>query len=140
MAPSLEWAFARPRKVDRKAVKLGFRHLAGRHREFFMADLAEAGDIAVNPDIEGGIGQDQIDGLISEQAGVIAVGAGVPAQQAVRAQDPEVALSRDGRCNQGRKKVFRTRFDRPLFGCFVQDRIDLAQRKAGDFDVVELQV
>ena len=36
--------------------------------------------------------------------------------------------------------VFRTRFDRLLLGRLVQDRIDLAQRKAGDFDVVELQV
>ncbi len=59
--------------------ELGFRHLAGRHREFFVVDLAKARDIAVNPDIEGGIGKDQIGSLISEQPRVIAVGAGVPA-------------------------------------------------------------
>ena len=75
-----------------------------------------------------------------EQPGVIAVGPGVPAQQPVRAKDPEIALSRNRRCNHGRKKVFRTRFDRLFLGRFVQDRIDLAQRKAGDLDVVELQI
>jgi hypothetical protein len=58
----------------------------------------------------------------------------------MRAKDPEVALSRDRRHNHGRKQVFRTGFDRLLLGGVVQDRIDLAQRKPGDFNVVELQI
>jgi hypothetical protein len=36
--------------------------------------------------------------------------------------------------------IFRTRADRLLLGRLVQDGIDLAQRKTGDLDVVELQV
>ncbi len=36
--------------------------------------------------------------------------------------------------------IFRTGFVRLLLGSLVQDRIDFAQRKAGDLDVVELQL
>ena len=39
---------AKKRRQERG--KFGFRHLAGRHREFFVTDLAEAGHIAVNAD------------------------------------------------------------------------------------------
>jgi hypothetical protein len=58
----------------------------------------------------------------------------------VRAQNPKIALSRNRRRNGGRKIVFRTRSDRLLLGSLVQDGVDLAQRKTGDLDVVELQV
>ena len=58
----------------------------------------------------------------------------------VRAKDPEVALSRDRCRNHRRQLIFRTRADRLLLGRVVQDDIDLAQRKTGDLDVVELQV
>ena len=105
-----------------------------------MTDLAEAGHIAVNADIEGWVGQDQIGSLAFEQPGVIFVGAGVPAQQPVRAKDPEIALSRNRRRNDSRNMIFRTGFDRLLLGRIVKDRIDLAQRKAGHLQVVELQI
>jgi hypothetical protein len=59
--------------------EFGFRHLAGRHRELVVADLAEAGHIAVDADVERGIGQHQVGTLALEQPGVIAIGSGVPA-------------------------------------------------------------
>ena len=36
--------------------------------------------------------------------------------------------------------IFRTGFVRLLLGSLVQDGIDLAQRKAGDLDILELQL
>src|SRR5665811_1629859 len=60
MVPSLECAFAQPRNVDRNEVNSASDISPGRRREFFVTDLAEAGHIAVNADIEGWVGQDQI--------------------------------------------------------------------------------
>jgi hypothetical protein len=58
----------------------------------------------------------------------------------MRAEDPEVAFSRN-RCRNNRWDIIlRTRPDRLLLRRLVQDRVDLAQRKTGDLDVVELQV
>jgi hypothetical protein len=78
--------------------------------------------------------------LAFKQPGVVAIGAGVPAQEAVGPKDPEIALSRNRCRNEGRKMILRTRFDRLLLGRLVQDDVDLAQREAGDFDVIEMQV
>src|SRR5258706_10319075 len=105
-----------------------------------MADLPEAGHVAVNFYIERRIRQHQVGALAFEQPGVIAVAASIPTQQAVRAKDPKIALSGNRSCNNRRKIVFRTRTDRLFLGGLVQDDIDLAQRKTGDLDIVELQV
>src|SRR5713226_1117125 len=120
--------------------ELGFRHLAGGHRELFVADLAEAGDIAVDPYVKGAVSYNQIGALPIEQPRVICIDASVPTEQAVRAKDPKIALSRNRRRNNRWKMVFRTRTDRLFLGRLVHDDIDLAQRKTGDLDIVELQV
>ena len=55
----------------------------------------------------------------------------------MRAKDPKIALARNRRRNDGWKIIFRTRTDRLFLGRFVQDDIDLAQRMAGDSDVIK---
>src|ERR1019366_10030583 len=112
----------RPGRGQHDALDALHAGILGRRREFFVTDLAEAGHIAVNADIEGWVGQDQIGSLAFEQLGVIFVGAGVPAQQPVRAKDPEIALSRNRRRNDSRNMIFRTGFDRLLLGRIVKDR------------------
>ena len=91
-----------PEKRRQERGKLGFRHLAGRHRKFLVTDLAKAGHIAVDADIERWVGQDQIGGLAVEQAGVIRLAARVSAQQPMRTQNPKVALSRNRGLNDRR--------------------------------------
>jgi hypothetical protein len=129
---------AKKRRQERG--KFGLRHLAGCHRKLLMTDLAKPGHVAVHANIIRYVGQNYIRGLAVKQAGVVCFAAGVPAQKPVRAKHPEIAPSRNRCLNDRRNVIFRAGLDRLLLGRLVQNRIDLAQREAGDFDVVELQV
>src|SRR5258706_11122894 len=101
-----------------------------------MADLPEAGHVAVNFYIERRIRQHQVGALAFEQPGVIAVAASIPTQQAVRAEDPKIALSGNRSRSDRWQIIFGPRAVRLFLGGLVQDDIDLAQRKTGDLDIV----
>src|SRR5437870_11647116 len=116
--------------------EFGFRHLAGCHRELLVTDLAETGDVAVDADVERRIRKDQVGTLAVKQPGVSFVGAGVPEQEAVRAQNPKIALSRNRRRNERWQSIFGTRLIRLLIGRLVQVNIYLAQLKAGILAIV----
>ena len=62
--------------------------------------------------------------------------------EAVRPKEPQIAGPRNGRPAQavGRKFVLGGGLLCLLFGCLVQHEVDLAERKPGQFDVVELKV
>jgi hypothetical protein len=69
--PGMGLRTAEERRKERG--EFGFRHLAGRHRELFVTDLAKAGDVAIDTDVEWGIGKDQIGSLAFQQPNVIAL-------------------------------------------------------------------
>src|ERR1019366_5034840 len=62
-------------------------------------------------------------------------------QEAVRPQDPQIARLRNGRTLQAvsRKFVLGSGLRCLLFGCLVQHEVDLAERKSGQFDVIEFK-
>ena len=85
-----------------EALKLAAAHLARGHRELAVGDLAEAADMAVDADVVGRIGEDELHLLpplahSETKQLVIALGLdGIAAVEPVLAHDPEHAGPRDG--------------------------------------------
>jgi hypothetical protein len=88
----------------------------------------------------GGVREHQIGTLTLEQSGIIVLIARVATEEAMRTQNPNIALSRDRRRNDRRHIIFRTWSNRRLLGCLIQDRVDLSERETGDLQILELQV
>ena len=112
-------------------------HLAGGHRELAVLGLAEPADVAIDRHVVGRIGEDRVDPGALEQGGVDAGVLGIAADQPMPLQLPDVARPRDG---DGRRldDLVLGRIQgigRGLAG-FVDDDVDLADREAGQIEVV----
>ena len=77
--------------------ELSFAHLAARKGEFAVLDRAQAADIAVDRDIVGWIGEDEVSSFARHQLVHVGGIAGIAAQQAVPTKLPKVAPTRDRR-------------------------------------------
>src|SRR4029077_2775861 len=110
-----------PEKRGQEGDEFGFRHLSGGHRKLLVTDVAEPGDVAVDTHIVWGVREHQIGTLTLEQSRVIVLTARVATEEAMRTQNPNIALSRDRRRNDRRHIIFRTWSNRRLLGCLIQD-------------------
>ena len=71
-------------------------HLAGRKGEFAMADLAKTTDMAVDPDILGRVGEDEVDRFIAHEGYMIVPAPCIAAQEPVPPESPEITPPRHG--------------------------------------------
>ena len=72
-------------------------HLAATHREVAMTDAAEATDVAIDSDVVGRIGEHEFRLGACEQLVVGGLVSCIPAQQAMRAEQPQIAGLADRR-------------------------------------------
>ncbi len=118
-----------------KLRKLGAGHFARGHGEFAMADTAKPGDVAVDGDVVGRIGEDQIGALAAHQRFEILFLAGVAADQPMSSQDPEIAGAADGPRWGRRQIVERVRGLGGALALLVDHEIDFGEREAGEGEI-----
>jgi hypothetical protein len=75
--------------------ELGLAHLAARHRELGMTRPAKSGDVALDAHVVGRVDEDEARPSLSQQAGIGVFEEGIAAEEAVRADGPEVTRARD---------------------------------------------
>ena len=77
--------------------ELGLAHLATAHGEFAMTNAAKAADMAVDCDVVGRIGEHEFRLGAFEQVIVGGLVAGIPAQQAMGTEQPQISGLADRR-------------------------------------------
>jgi hypothetical protein len=116
--------------------ELGLAHLAGRHGELAVLDRAQAANMAVDLHVVRRVGEDHLRPHAPEQVGIGGRGSGIPTDEPVPADLPDIAQSGDGRTaliDIG-DLVSGIRLARHN-GCrakLADQDVDLRHRKAGD--------
>ena len=114
------------------------RHLADAHGELAMADAPEPADMAIDGDVVGRVGEDEIGaGAVQEMLEAQAL-TRVPTQQPMPAEEPDIATPGDSFAglDQGRDLVLTSVLRiRRGFPRLLQQNVDLGQRKTGNLDI-----
>src|SRR5712664_4439019 len=106
-----------------------------------MLDLSQARYMSIDWNIERRIRQNHVGLLLSEQSLIVGWIPRIATKQAMGAQNPKIAGSGDNILrNPAANVVVGTGLLRALFGSFVKDHVNLAEREASNLNVIELHV
>ena len=106
-------------------------HLAGGHRKVSMTVLARSTGMAIDWDIERGVGQGKVNPLVRQQDTVSIGIPGIPAEQAMWSQQPKISAAADrDRANVGEFVGSRIAGYAPG-RIRQQDEVELASLKTG---------
>jgi hypothetical protein len=107
-----------------------------------VADAAEAADVAIDRNVVGRVGEDEIGTLAIHQHGKRFRVTRIAADEPVAIEEPHVTSARHGRCGIGHGRNFILRSGwcvRRTLLRLIEDEVDLGEREAGQFDI-ELKV
>ncbi len=97
--------------------------------------------MSIDRDVEGRIRQNHVGLLLFEQSLIVGWIPRIATKQAMGAKNPKIAGSGDNILrNPDGNVVIGTGLLRALFGSFVKNHVNLAERETGDFNVIELHV
>ena len=101
-----------------------------------MTNAAEATDIAIDGDVVRRIGEHEFGLATCEQMIVGGLVAGIPAHEAMCAEQPQISGLGDRRTGgRFRRLIFRAARVAGRLACFFEDEVDLRHLEPGQFNV-----